>query len=610
MTTNIHHMPYGAEVTDAGTRFCLWAPGASEVSLILNPGTNERAIDLTKDDAGWRSATLGDVGAGARYGYRIDNGLVVPDPASRCQPDDVHASSLVVDPNSYLWQHDDWRGRPWEDTVLYELHVGTFSSEGTFDGVRSHLDHFVDLGVTAIELMPIADFCGKRNWGYDGVLPFAPDAAYGTPDELKRLVDAAHSRGLMVFLDVVYNHFGPEGNYLHAYAPQFFTDDIQTPWGAGIDFARREVRDFFIHNVLYWLEEFRFDGLRFDAVHAIVDKTSPNILEEIADRVHAHFGDDRHFHLVLENEDNTARYLERGRDGKPMRYVAQWNDDIHHGFHVLATGESVSYYEDYADRPVDHLLRCLTEGFAYQGEPFRHRDGDPRGEPSAHLPLSAFVSFMQNHDQVGNRAFGDRISVLAEPNVVKALAAIMLLAPSPPILFMGEEWGTTEPFLFFCDFHDELADNVREGRRREFAQFPEFRNPADRERIPDPNAETTFERSKLKWEQLSQSPYSEHLDHYRRLLALRREHVIDRLAGMQGQSATTDRRSETSFIVQWRLGDGSQLTLVANLGVDAGPSLAHWPQGRLILATDQKIAEAMANQQLPPWFVAWFVEPK
>lgn len=607
MKSTIHRMPFGAELTVDGTRFRLWAPGAKSVSLWVQTVKYTREVKLSCDESGWFETVLPDTGPGTRYRYLINEELWVPDPASRYQPEDVHGPSMIVDPTSYRWQHHDWHGRPWEEAVLYELHVGTFSPEGTFDGVRKRLDRLVDLGVTAVELMPIADFSGTRNWGYDGVLPYAPDAAYGKPYDLKRLIDAAHGHGLMVFLDVVYNHFGPDGNYLNSYAPQFFTEKFQTPWGAAIDFTRREVRDFFIHNTLYWLEEFRFDGLRFDAVHAIIDESSPNILNEIADAVHRHFKGERHIHLVLENENNEAHYLAPSDSGAQAHFTAQWNDDIHHALHVLATGESAAYYEDYVERPIDHLCRCLTEGFAYQGEPFRHRDGRPRGEPSGQLPLTAFVSFMQNHDQVGNRAFGERLSVLSELNRLRCLTAIMLLAPSPPMLFMGEEWATRKPFLFFCDFHDQLADSVREGRRREFAKFPEFKDPASRQKIPDPNADETFEKSKLDWTALFSELHAEWLELYRRLLAIRRRDLMPRLKRINGHAATKERFATTGARIEWRLADGTALVLVANLGEAFRKDAFHWPPGRLLYITEPKAMNATAGEDLPAWFAAWFL---
>jgi maltooligosyltrehalose trehalohydrolase len=352
-----HTMPFGAQVLqDGGTRFQLWAPSQEALGLVLEP--DRRVVPMSQLDDGFFGVTT-DAPPGSRYRFQLEDGSRVPDPASRHQPEDVTGPSEVIDPRAYAWRHPAWRGRPWHEAVLYELHVGAFSEDGTFDGLRRRLDHLVRLGVTAVELMPLSDFSGTRNWGYDGVMPFAPDAVYGRPDDLKRLIDEAHARELMVFLDVVYNHFGPDGNYLAAYAPGFFRTDIATPWGAAIDFRRPEVRRFFTENALYWLMEYRFDGLRFDAVHAIA---APDWLDEMAAEVRATVEPGRHVHLVLEHDGNVAGHLRQGFD-------AQWNDDAHHVLHVLLTGEADGYYADYAERPAERLARCLGEGFAYQGEP-------------------------------------------------------------------------------------------------------------------------------------------------------------------------------------------------------------------------------------------------
>lgn len=567
-----HAMPFGAAVADDGVRFRLWAPDAGAVELLHDDGAEQ----MLPADPGWFELVSKQSAAGSRYRFRIDGGTAVPDPASRWQPEDVHGPSLVVDPGSYRWRDGDWRGRPWEEAVVYELHVGTFSPEGTFDGVRERLRHLAELGVTAIELMPIADFSGARNWGYDGVLPYAPDSAYGAPDDLKRLVDDAHGLGLMVLLDVVYNHFGPDGNYLGVYAKQLFTGRHHTPWGDAIDFTVPEVRSFFIHNALYWLEEYRFDGLRLDAVHAIVDDSEPDFLTELAQTVHRRFAGERSIHLVLENEENAARRLVRN-DGRPRHYTAQWNDDIHHAFHVLATGESAAYYHDYAQDPIRWLCRCLAEGFGFQGEPMGHRDGRPRGEPSAHLPPTAFVGFLQNHDQVGNRAFGERLAAIAEPQALDVMAALLLLSPAVPMLFMGEEWGETRPFLFFCDFHGELADAVRQGRRREFARFPEFADPSRRQAIPDPNEERTFFASKLDWAAAQTERGAQVLALHRRLLALRRREIAPRLGGMRAMNGTAAPCGGRGLSARWRLGDDSLLAIVANLG---GPPFSEAATGR------------------------------
>ncbi len=601
-----HAMPFGCELLCAGgARFRLWAPGAQAVTLRLQRHEGDPLDALaTAIGDGWFEVEHPAARAGDRYQFVIDDGLAVPDPAARWNPQDVHGASAIVDPLAFDWQDTDWRGRPWHEVVLYELHVGTFSPEGTFAGAERRLDHLVDLGVTAIEIMPVADFPGTRDWGYDGALLFSPDAAYGTPEDLKRLVQAAHERGLMVFLDVVYNHFGPEGNYLYVYAKPFFTERHHTPWGGAIDFegpASRTVRDFYVHNALYWLDEFHIDGLRLDAVHAIYDASRPDILVEIAAAVRAGPGAHRHVHLVLENDDNSARYLCRNADGSGC-YDAQWNDDIHHALHVLLTGEREGYYADYADDPLAHLGRCLAEGFAYQGERSPYREGQLRGEPSADLPPTAFVSFLQNHDQIGNRAFGERLTALTRQEPLAAALAVVLLAPSPPLLFMGEEWGTTQPFLFFCDFEPTLAPQVTAGRRREFERFPRFRDEAVREQIPDPAAAATFTSSKLDWDECERAPGVEWLARYRGLLSLRRTEIVPRLQAMRA-GGRWRRFQQHGLAVDWQLGDGSLLHLVCNLSeatiTDVTP-----PRGRLLHTTHSSSVAGVC----PPWSVFWLLE--
>ena len=521
----------------------------------------------------------------------------------------MHGPSEVIDPAAFDWPEDDWRGRPWEEAVIYELHVGSFTAAGNFAGVIERLDYLAELGVTALEIMPVADFPGRRNWGYDGVLPFAPDAAYGRPEDLKRLVAAAHQRGLMVLLDVVYNHFGPEGNYLHAYAPTFFNPRHATPWGAAINFdgdGSRTVRDFFIHNALYWLEEFHFDGLRLDAIHAICDDGSPDIVEELGAAVRDGPGAQRHVHLVLENDRNQARYLVRDESQRWRYGTAQWNDDIHHVLHVLASGETDGYYADYATEPTRLLGRCLAEGFAYQGQASAFRDNELRGEPSDHLPPAAFVDFLQTHDQIGNRAFGERLCHLASPTAMEAVTALLLLAPQPPMLFMGEEFAAAQPFLFFCDFGPELARAVTEGRRREFARFTRFADPAARERIPDPNAEDTFAACILDWSAVERAPHNDVLNLHRRLLGLRRQWITPRLAGMGSGTGQFELLSTRALTVVWQLGDASHLSLTANLGeepVESTPA-----GGRLIFASDRIDADMLARGFLPPWSVTWHLQ--
>jgi maltooligosyltrehalose trehalohydrolase len=588
-------MPFGAEITGGGVRFALWAPTAREVALVLDG--QERP--MPGDEGGWRRLTAPEARAGSRYAFRIDGGLVVPDPASRFQPDDVHRESLVVDPGAFAWSDEGWTGRPWEETVLYELHVGTATPEGTYAGLMTKLEDLRDAGVTAIELMPLAEFPGRRNWGYDGVLPFAPDAAYGTPDDLKRLVDRAHALGLMVFIDVVYNHFGPAGNYLHAYAGSFFTERHQTPWGAGINFDGPDdgpVRDFFVHNALYWLEEYNVDGLRFDAVHAILDDSSTHIIAEIAERARAAFPN-REVHLVLENDANEARWLPR--DGtRPRLHTAQWNDDLHHCWHTLLTGEADGYYVDYADRPVERLARCLTQGFAYQGEPSAHRGGEARGEPSAHLPPSAFVGFLQNHDQIGNRAFGERIGALAAPERLALAHAGLLLSPQIPLLYMGEEWAASTPFLYFVDFADDpaLSDAVREGRQREFANFTSFAAGGER-RIPDPTREDTFLRSRLDWSERSRPPHADIFAETRRLLEIRRAAIVPltKTRFIEARSALPD---PELLDVIWRF-EGGTLRFVANFG-DTAREAAIGESGAMIW-TSPSVERQRGRAGLPPW---------
>jgi maltooligosyltrehalose trehalohydrolase len=579
-------LPFGATLIDKNrTRFRVWAPAQRAVAVDLE---GLGALAMTRSDDGWFT-TETQCSAGTRYRYRLDDGRLVPDPASRAQAEDVHGPSLVIDPASYRWRNPDWRGRPWHEAVIYELHAGAL---GGFPGVERELPRLAALGVTAIELMPVAAFPGCRNWGYDGVLPFAPAAGYGTPDDLKALVDSAHHHGLMMFLDVVYNHFGPDGNYLACYAPQFFRDDISTPWGPAIDFRRPEVRRFFIENALYWLIEFRFDGLRFDAVHAI---PQPDWLDEMAAEVRATVERGRHVHLVLEHDGNDANHLARDFD-------AQWNDDGHHALHVLLTGEHDGYYGDYTDAPAGRLARVLAEGFAYQGEVSRHRGGNPRGTPSAHLPATSFVLFLQNHDQIGNRALGERLTALCNPAALEAAITLLLLCPQIPLLFMGEETASHSPFLFFTDHNEELAAAVREGRQREFAGFASFL-ARQGEALPDPNAIETFERSIPKPDpQRGQARHAL----YRKLLALRRVELMPRLIGTRALEAKAI--GPAAVFARWRMNDGAVLTLATNLGeaaVDAAPPR----DARVLFESTAGAAKSLQAGCLPPRTTVALLEP-
>jgi malto-oligosyltrehalose trehalohydrolase len=591
-------MPFSAEVQTGGSvRFSLWAPSHEHIGIELDAA--DAPLPMQRQAGGWHRLTTDRAAAGSRYRFILPDGVPVPDPASRFQPADVHGPSEVIDPQAYAWRDNDWHGRPWSAAVIYELHVGSFTRAGTFQAAIERLDHLVALGVTVVELMPVADFPGRRNWGYDGVLPFAPDGSYGRPEHLKALVDAAHERGLMVILDVVYNHFGPEGNYLSLYAPQFFNARHQTPWGAAINFdadGAQTVREFFIHNALYWLEEFHLDGLRLDAVHALVDDSPLHILEQLAQWVRS-AELPRSAHLIVENEHNQARWLRRERDGNSTLYDAQWNDDVHHVLHVAASGESEGYYADYLGS-TERLGRALAQGFAFQGELMPYR-GSERGEASAHLPPTAFVAFLQNHDQVGNRARGERLNALADLAALRAVTALYLLLPQIPMLFMGEEWGSRSPFQFFCDFGGKLGDAVRDGRRQEFAHFAAFRDAEGRDSIPDPQADQTFEDSKLDWQRLTEPAHAATLRWYRDLLAVRRRHIVPLLPRLT-QAGDFSIIDHSAVVIRWRCTDGAQLTLMANLSARVTPGFPA-ESGRLLW--QQGMVDAAGT--FLPWSLRW-----
>ena len=602
-------MPFGASLTDEGAvRFRIWAPDAERVELCLDDGGVLQPLVMSTDTDGWFALTTGHAGAGTRYWYRIDSASPVPDPASRFQPEGVNGPSEVIDPAAYLW-HSTWHGRPWEEAVVYELHVGTFTTGGTFASATERLAYLAELGITVIEVMPVATFAGSRNWGYDGVLPYAPDPAYGRPDDFRTFIDAAHRHELMVLLDVVYNHFGPEGNYLHSYASQFFTDRHQTPWGDAINYDgphSRTVRDYFLHNALYWLEEFRLDGLRFDAVHAILDDSETDILEEIADAVHQGPGRQRPIHLVLENHDNEARYLRARTPDKRGRYAAQWNDDFHHACHSLLTGESDGYYADYSDNPVRRLARCLCEGFAYQGEESKVNDQERRGEPSRDLPLTAFIGFLQNHDQVGNRALGDRLIELTTKPALRAVTSIMLMNPAVPGLFMGEEFGCRQPFLYFADFEGDLAEAVRNGRKREFASFAQFGAALTGGELPDPMDIDTFRRCVLPWDSLEEPEHAEWLAYYRELLDLRRRFVVPGLPALAAPAPEFVEQS--GLLITWQLSNGARLKLLTNLGEHPlTTDVADSREGRLLHAVPRE-AGSSPRHGFPSWATAWRIE--
>ncbi|MEX0618666.1 MAG: malto-oligosyltrehalose trehalohydrolase [Pseudohongiellaceae bacterium] len=610
-----HNMPFGATVQPEGVEFRLWAPAANRVDVCIVSNFPEEQTDdllaMSTDPDGWFALTVPGIGHGTEYFYRIDGESKVPDPASRYQPHGVYGPSAVIDPGLTPWHDSPWRNRDWEEIVIYELHVGSFTEQGTFSALKEKLPYLAELGVTAIQVMPIAEFPGRRNWGYDGVLPFSPAHQYGTPEDFKALVQAAHEHSLMVILDVVYNHFGPEGNYLNLYAPGFFTKSHQTPWGAAINFDGAEshwVRQFFINNALYWLHEYNLDGLRFDAVHAIIDASRPDILIEISQCVREII--DRPVHLILENENNSSCYLTRTADQETCYFDAQFNDDIHHALHVLLTDETEGYYQDFAQAPLEHLTRCLSDGFCFQGE-LSSATSKPRGSPSEHLPPTAFVGFLQNHDQIGNRAFGDRITTLTEDEALRAATVLLLLSPSPPLLFMGQEWGCEQPFTYFCDFGPELAEAVSSGRRKEFAHFSEFGSSDALQRIPDPCREETFRMSRLDWSAGDPPKKTQWMQLHRELLELRQQAIVPLIKGIIGRQPNSTLTHGHLVTMHWHCAASSGLFLIANLGERQSLSgnIAS-PEGRLLFGTHDDPFASGRHPDFPSWSVFWYLDTK
>ncbi len=494
-------------------RFTLWAPSAKTVDVQVS----DRRIRMTRDPAGWWHAEVPQAGAGTDYGFCIDGGDPLPDPRSAHQPHGVHGLSRIVDHAAFQWTDRHWQSPPLASAVIYEMHVGTFTPAGTFESAIERLDHLVDLGVTHVELMPVAEFSGRWGWGYDGVDLYAPHHAYGGPDGLKPLVNACHQRGLGVILDVVYNHLGPSGNYLSQFGP-YFTSHHTTPWGDAINFDGPDsdpVRRFLCDNALMWLRDYHIDGLRLDAVHQIIDTSATNVLEQMAQEIEdlsAALG--RHLFVIAESDLNNPRLVWH-RDVGGYDLDAQWNEDFHHALHGVLTGERKGYYVDFGQ--LADLAKSIQHVFVHDGcySPFRRR---AHGRPAANLPGSAFVTYMQNHDQVGNRAVGDRMSSLIGLQRLKVGAALLMTAPFVPLLFMGEEWAAATPFQYFTNHPEpELGRAVSQGRKREFAAFGW--DPAE---VPDPQDETTFQRSKLDWDEPDRQPHAEILDWYKRLIRLRR----------------------------------------------------------------------------------------
>ena len=556
-TINQTTLPLGqrwgpVSVRGGKTRFQLWAPAEAAVGLELDGAD----ISMQRSEDGWHIVDV-DANIGARYQFVLADGKAVGDPASRLQLDNLDGPSLIVDPDSYCWRHSEWSGRPWEETVVYEIHIGALTTEGTFRSAMAMLPLLADLGITAVEIMPLAHFPGTRGWGYDGVLQFAPHNAYGSPDDLKAFIDAAHGHGLMVFLDVVYNHFGPEGNYLGQYAPGFFRKDAPTPWGAAIAYEKPEVRSYFVENVLYWLQEFRLDGLRFDAIDQIEDGSDVHILEQIAVEVRNRVSD-RHVHLITENPANGTDLMEEIAGGR--HYKADWNDDFHHAVHVAVTGEATGYYEPFKDDTWNQIRRVMAYGYLRPGKAIV----SDNPAPTEALPPTAFIHFLQNHDQVGNRALGDRLHLGINRQLYRALTEILLLSPQIPMLFMGDEHLSLRPFHFFSDYDGEIAKAIRENRPKEaenFGGIPSGRSAAD---IPDPNSMSTFLSSKINWNQAASQGAMAWAEFIRKLLALRRESIIPLLETAQGYAGKIIEAPDQCLFIDWKLGD-KILQLRANL---------------------------------------------
>ena len=569
---------------DGGCSFRVWAPDADHVDLrILGPA--DRLVSLERKDGGYREAIVADAAPGTRYCFHVD-GRDLPDPASRYQPEGVHGPSQVVD-SSFPWQDAAWQGLDLDRFVLYELHVGAFTRQCTFDAVIPHLQRLKDLGVTAIELMPVAQFPGSRNWGYDGASPFAVQNSYGGPAGLKRLVDACHQQGLAVVLDVVYNHLGPEGNYLSCFGP-YFTEKYKTPWGSALNFdgpESDEVRRFFVENALYWIAECHIDALRLDAVHAIHDESAHPFLAELAEAVHSAGVElNRRVHVIAESDLNDARIL-RAPNAGGMGHDAQWSDDFHHSLHALLTGERTGYYEDFG--VLDHLAKAYSEGFVYSGQHSAHRRRR-HGNSSKEIPGRQFVIFAQNHDQVGNRMLGERLSALVSYEQLKLAAGAVLLSPFLPLLFMGEEYGETAPFLYFVSHTDPgLIEAVRDGRQQEFAAFAWQGTP------PDPQDEATLARSTLNHALRDQPRHRELLAFYRELIALRSTLPALATLSKQQMEVTVNAGQHVLIMRRWRGADEALVFLCfAPSAVHIQPNV---PQGRW-----RKLLDSSEQQWLGP----------
>ena len=583
-------MPFGTELTPEGVRFRIYAPAAGQIRLVR--GGTEEALQLQKREDGWHELVTPKAQAGSRYQYQLPDGTIIPDPASRFQPEDVAGPGEVIDPATFTWTDYEWRGRPWSQAILYEMHIGAFTPEGTFRAATEKLDYLADLGITAIELMTITDFAGTRGWGYDTVLPFAPDSAYGRPDDLKAFINAAHARGLQVIFDVVYNHFGPEGNYLPKYFPQICSAEHDTAWGKGFNFdgpGSEQVRAFFLHNALFWVEEYHADGLRLDASHMIIDHSPKHILDEIAEAVRA-AAPGREVHLILEDEENVSPRLARTPDGATPLYTAQWNHDMSHLLSA-AFGNLCPDRDGNGDETEDAAL-MLAEGYVLTPTAKEHPD-----ELRCKVPPSAFIAYLQTHDLIGNRTAAERLDKLVPHPALRAATAIMLLLPQTPMLFMGQEWAASQPFPFFCDYHGDLAGKIRSGRC-DFLHS--LHNTDDLSAAPDPGAESTFRSAHLDWNELDQEPHKTELDWFRRILAVRRDRLMPLLQNVKDRCGKHTRLSPATFTITWHLGKDHTLTLQANL-CDQSHDGFPPPEGEILWLEGTQ----QTPTQLGPWSALW-----
>jgi maltooligosyltrehalose trehalohydrolase len=593
-------MLFGATPAPGGTRFRVWAPASAEITLVMHDGAALGTYSLPCGESGLADRMVDGAAAGDRYSYRINGGAARPDPASRFQPEGVHGPSQVIDPTAFQWSDGHWGGRGAADLVLYELHVGTFSPEGTFAGAAARLDALRDLGITAVELMPVADFAGERNWGYDGVCLYAPSHAYGHPDDLRHLIDRAHHLGLSVMLDVVYNHLGPEGAFLPEFYPSYFTDRHSTPWGNALNLdgpGSEMVRRFIADNARYWIREYHVDGLRLDATHALIEDDRGAIVREIVQA--ARGAASRPVFIHAEDHRNFAPIVQdRAAGGWGLDGV--WADDFHHVMRRLLAGDDHGYFTDFRGT-TEELARTIRQGWLFTGQRSRHKGAD-RGTDASQVPMHRFVVCLQNHDQIGNRAMGDRLHTAIAPEAWRAASAILLTVPMTPLLFMGQEWSARTPFQYFTDLEPDLGRLVTDGRRREFSDFPEFSNEAGRGRIPDPQLPSTLASGRLNWPERDEPAHAAVLALYRALLALRLDHPA--LAASEQTSGDAEATDDSSLVIR-REEQGQVFWVAARLKGSGSINLAPLAEARgdekgewtVLLSTEEPL---YAADPVPP----------